>query len=78
METFSKNIKLNEKEELRAEIKSGPGRSSVDLRVWTAAKADEPKWPTGKGFLIPASCWPEMERMVVDLGLKLGAPVVHE
>jgi len=78
MEMHPGNIDLSEREELRAEIKNRRGRAFVELRVWTAPKTDEPKWPTGKGFLIPASRWPELERMVADLASRLDAPVIHE
>ena len=55
MSSDIKKIKLSDKEDLRAEIKQWQNRSFVDLRVWTAPKTDEAKWPTGKGFLIPVS-----------------------
>jgi hypothetical protein len=79
MKNFSeKNISLNEKEELRAQIMNRRGRSFVDLRIWAAPKSNESKWPTGKGVLIPVSRWPELKQLVSDLGLEIEGPVVHE
>ena len=75
---FPKNISLSEKEELRAEIKERRGRPYVDLRVWAASGAGESKWPTGKGILIPVSSWPELQRMLADLGSEMKGPDVHE
>lgn len=75
---FPKNISLSEKEELRVEIKERRGQPFVDLRVWAAPKADEPKWPTGKGISIPASRWTALQRMLADLGPEIKAADVHE
>lgn len=74
----SRNISLNEKEELRVEIKDRRGEPFVDLRVWTAPKANEPKWPTGKGILIPASRWTALQRLLADLEPEIKTADVHE
>ena len=60
-------IQLSEREELRLGKTRRNGRELIDLRVWTASRKEEQKWPTGKGFLIPPSRLPELRQAFADL-----------
>ena len=62
-----KKISLSEKEELRVELRQLKGRAFADFRVYVHARAEEAKWPTGKGFLVPASCLQELQQALAEL-----------
>lgn len=57
-----KKIELSDKEELRVGMRRLKGRAFADVRVYAGPNAQEPRWPTGKGFLIPASRLPDLRR----------------
>ena len=62
-----KKIELSEKEELRIEVRQLKGRAFADIRVYARARAEEAKWPTGKGFLVPASRLQELQQAFAEL-----------
>jgi len=62
-----KKILLSEKEELRVELRQLKGRAFADFRVYAHARAEEAKWPTGKGFLVPASRLQELRQALAEL-----------
>ncbi len=64
-----KKIVLSEKEELRVEVRQLKGRAFADFRVYAHARAEEEKWPTGKGFLIPAASLQELRQALEELSL---------
>lgn len=70
-----KKIELSEKEELRVEMRRLKGRAFADVRVYTHAHAQESKWPTGKGFLVPASRLGELRQAVTELEAEAGGAV---
>ena len=70
MSLEASKITLNEKEELRVKICQWRNRPFADLRVWSAPKPDEPKWPTGKGFLVPLSRVSELLGLIDHLNME--------
>ena len=62
-----KIVALSNQEELRIEIKQWKGRAVADLRVYACSRPGEAKWPTGKGFLVPASQLAELRRALAAL-----------
>ena len=68
-----KKIALSEKEELRIEVRQLKGHAFADFRVYAHSRAEEAKWPTGKGFLIPAARLQELQRALAELNLSQNA-----
>jgi hypothetical protein len=62
-----KKITLNDREELRIGIRHWKGRAYADLRVFAGSNPSEAKWPTGKGFLLPAERLQELCQAAAEL-----------
>ena len=72
-----KRIPLNDREELHVEFQRWKGRAFADVRVYAAPNAQEAKWPTGKGFLVPVSQLPELQKALAELEAETGGASVR-
>ena len=57
MERLIATVDKKNREEIRVSTKEFKDRRWVDVRVYASGKSGEEKWPTGKGFLVPAEEW---------------------
>ena len=71
-----KKIELNEKEELRVEMRHLKGRAFADVRVYACAHAEDAKWPTGKGFLVPTIRLNELRQALAEIGAETSGAAV--
>ena len=62
-----KKILINDREELRVEFQQWKGRAYADIRIYAAPSAEETKWPTGKGILVPASQLHDLQKALAEL-----------